>query len=302
MSRPIFRTALTVSIWTVFLFSRTAEATEPEPAALTIRVENVSSQGGFVRVALYDKSNYEGRDTSPIIATTVEARAPVTIVKLPAVRPGEHAIKMFQDYYRTGSFVTSALRIPEEPFGFSNDARPDSISPASLRRNSRLQAARTKSRYIFKPPFEHVLDVTNVKERAEWERHPKVKNGERGTDFVGEKPRTPSCVSDLLDLARADHGLRAGRNLRSWILLFLRRLLSSRSSLSRQVQIRNSQLGSQPLEAGHCERNTSMSALGRKRTWAHLVGTASASRRADQARRRTCPDWAFPEALLCQKL
>lgn len=115
-------TAATVALCAALLLPRAAGATEP--ATLTIKIENVSEKGGLVRVALYDKSDYDGHDGSPLLATAVEARAPVTVVKVPAMRPGEYAVKLFQDYYRTGAFVTSALGVPEEPFGFSNDARP----------------------------------------------------------------------------------------------------------------------------------------------------------------------------------
>jgi uncharacterized protein (DUF2141 family) len=95
-----------------------------EAAALTIRIENVSKAGGCVRVAIYDRTTYEGHDQNPVADATIDATAPETVLTLPKLRPGEYAVKMYQDIHRSGAFATSRLGLPEEPFGFSNDARP----------------------------------------------------------------------------------------------------------------------------------------------------------------------------------
>ena len=123
---PVISARLMAALSLVFVvLNVTATFAETtSPALLTIRVENVSTDGGYVQVALYDRASYEGHDRSPVVETTVEAKSPETIVTLPNVRPGEYAVKMFQDVKRSGSFVTSALGLPEEPYGFSNDARP----------------------------------------------------------------------------------------------------------------------------------------------------------------------------------
>ena len=113
-----------LSLAFVILNVTATSAETTSPALLTIRVENVSKDGGYVQIALYDRASYEGHDSPPVVAATVEARSPETVINLPNVRPGEYAVKMFQDVKRSGSFVTSALGLPEEPFGFSNDARP----------------------------------------------------------------------------------------------------------------------------------------------------------------------------------
>ena len=115
-------TALCLAFVVLNVTATSAETTSP--ALLTIRVENVSKDGGYVQIALYDRASYEGHDSPPVVAATVEAKSPETVINLPNVRPGEYAVKMFQDIKRSGSFATSALGLPEEPFGFSNDARP----------------------------------------------------------------------------------------------------------------------------------------------------------------------------------
>ena len=101
-----------------------ARSASSQPAVLTIKVENVSLQGGALQIALFDEAGYAGHDQPPIAKVIVDARAPETVVTIPNIRPGAYAVKMFQDFHKTGSFAMSALGVPEEPFGFSNDALP----------------------------------------------------------------------------------------------------------------------------------------------------------------------------------
>ncbi len=123
MLRAIVRTGLSIGLLAAFgvLHAQPARA---ESASLSIRVENVSERGGLLQVALYDEASYAGHDQPPIAKLSITAKAPVTVVTVPNIKPGVYAIKMFQDVHRTGSFAVNMLGIPEEPFGFSNDARP----------------------------------------------------------------------------------------------------------------------------------------------------------------------------------
>lgn len=127
LATPSIKSACLMAVLSPALITLTAPGTSAEVASsalLTIRVENVSKDGGYVQVALYDRESYDGHDRPPVVEATVEAKSPETVVTLRNVHPGEYAVKMFQDVKRSGSFVTSALGLPEEPFGFSNDARP----------------------------------------------------------------------------------------------------------------------------------------------------------------------------------
>ena len=102
----------------------------PTPAAgltepsLVIKIENVSPQGGELRVALFDRASYDGHVGKPVAEITATAHAPETIVTLKGLKPGNYAVKMYQDVGRTGVFATTRLGTPAEPFGFSNDAIP----------------------------------------------------------------------------------------------------------------------------------------------------------------------------------
>ncbi len=93
-------------------------------APLRIIIENVSPQGGDMRVALFNRDTYDGHTGQPLLETVGPATSPETIITLENVRPGTYAVKMFQDVQRKGAFVTTSLGLPAEPYGFSNDAMP----------------------------------------------------------------------------------------------------------------------------------------------------------------------------------
>lgn len=105
-------------------------------ASLTVNVHNVSPKGGIVSLALFTKVNYDD-DDHPTLARDVEAISPVTVVHIEDLKPGVYAIKMMQDINRNGKFDTSWIGLPEEPYGFSNDAEPV-LSEPSFRRTSFL--------------------------------------------------------------------------------------------------------------------------------------------------------------------
>jgi uncharacterized protein (DUF2141 family) len=53
----------------------------------------------------------------------------VTTITLNNVPPGTYAIQAFQDLNSNGEMDTSWLGLPQEPYGFSRDARPRLSKP-----------------------------------------------------------------------------------------------------------------------------------------------------------------------------
>ncbi|HEY0104660.1 MAG TPA: DUF2141 domain-containing protein [Rhizomicrobium sp.] len=98
-------------------------------ATLTIKVEKVSSRGGNLRIALYDRDGYALDNADPVTDAVVPAKPGETVVTLPPVRPGIYAVKMFQDFNKNGQFDMNWLGLPLEKYGFSNDARPGFSEP-----------------------------------------------------------------------------------------------------------------------------------------------------------------------------
>ena len=92
-------------------------------ARLTIHVRGVLAKGGLVRLGLYDRASYE-KDGEPIAFADVPAKAGETVITLTPVAPGDYAIETYQDVNANDKMDQTLIGLPEEPYGFSRDARP----------------------------------------------------------------------------------------------------------------------------------------------------------------------------------
>jgi uncharacterized protein (DUF2141 family) len=102
----------------------------PATATLTIRVENVLPAGGVLRLGLYDAARYPDDNSKPIASADVPAIAGETVITLHGIAPGTYAIQTFQDVNANDKMDTSWLGLPQEPFGFSQDATPFLSKPS----------------------------------------------------------------------------------------------------------------------------------------------------------------------------
>jgi uncharacterized protein (DUF2141 family) len=98
-------------------------------ATLTIHVENVLS-GGLVRLGLYNRALYPDDNSTPLASADVPAVAGETIIVLHDLAPGEYAIQTYQDVNGNDKMDTSWIGLPQEPFGFSRDAKPFLSKPS----------------------------------------------------------------------------------------------------------------------------------------------------------------------------
>src|SRR6476660_5935546 len=99
-------------------------------ASLTIHVENVLPSGGILRLGLYDAARYPDDDSKPVASADVPAVARETVITLHNIPPGVYAIQTFQDVNANDKMDTSWIGLPQEPFGFSLDAKPFLSKPA----------------------------------------------------------------------------------------------------------------------------------------------------------------------------
>ena len=93
-------------------------------ATLVIHVQNVSPKGGILRLGLYDQAGYPNDDSKPVASADVKAEAGQTTITLHDIPPGTYAIQAFQDFNANGKMDSSWIGLPQEPYGFSRDARP----------------------------------------------------------------------------------------------------------------------------------------------------------------------------------
>ena len=92
-------------------------------ATLIIHVQNVSPKGGILRLGLYTEANYD-KDGDTVADADVTAQSPQTTITLTDIAPGTYAIQAFQDFNANGKMDSSWIGLPQEPYGFSRDARP----------------------------------------------------------------------------------------------------------------------------------------------------------------------------------
>lgn len=98
--------------------------TQGGKATLVIHVQGVSPKGGILRLGLYDEASYPHDDAKPVASADVKAQGPQTTITLSDIPPGTYAIQTFQDFNANGEMDYTWIGLPQEPYGFSRDARP----------------------------------------------------------------------------------------------------------------------------------------------------------------------------------
>ena len=106
-----------------------ALARAEEKAVLVVTVQHISSKGGELKLALYDRKSFEEGEGvgTPAAGMTVPAKPGTEVVTFDPVPPGTYAVKMYQDDDSNGRFDLNWLGLPAERYGFSNNAGPDWI-------------------------------------------------------------------------------------------------------------------------------------------------------------------------------
>ena len=89
---------------------------------IIIRVTGLDPPSGVLRLALYDsRKSYVERKA--IRSAAVEISGTEAIIKFDGLPPGSYAVMMYHDTNRNNKF-DRILGLPEEQYGFSNNARP----------------------------------------------------------------------------------------------------------------------------------------------------------------------------------
>ncbi len=88
---------------------------------VSVRVVGLESDDGSVRAALNNEANYDGDDNVRAATLTIEdGTARWTIDDVPH---GTYAVRLYHDENDNGELDTNVFGVPQEAFGFSNDAR-----------------------------------------------------------------------------------------------------------------------------------------------------------------------------------
>lgn len=104
-------------------------AQEVSRARLTIHVQGVVPACGLVRLGVYDRAAYD-KQGAPVVFADVAAQAGETMITLGGIAPGDYAIETYQDVNANDRMDQSLIGLPQEPYGFSRNARPFLSKPA----------------------------------------------------------------------------------------------------------------------------------------------------------------------------
>ncbi|MFN7098340.1 MAG: DUF2141 domain-containing protein [Gammaproteobacteria bacterium] len=93
---------------------------------LKVVVNGISNPGGVIRIALfnsgtaYNNSRYSAAGAYQTATTSIHGNsASTSFSNLPY---GNYGIKVFQDMDNSGTLKVNGMGIPQEPYGFSNNA------------------------------------------------------------------------------------------------------------------------------------------------------------------------------------
>jgi uncharacterized protein (DUF2141 family) len=90
---------------------------------LTVEVCGLESQSGKVMISLYDsKQSYE-KSQNPVKKASLAIKGDKSLWLVKDLPPGEYAIKLFHDQNANQKLDRNFLGMPQEPYGFSNNAR-----------------------------------------------------------------------------------------------------------------------------------------------------------------------------------
>jgi uncharacterized protein (DUF2141 family) len=79
-------------------------------------------KGGEISAGIFTKENFPtvGKAMKQAVAKVVAVKMELTLANIP---PGEYGIAVFQDADRNKKLKSNFVGFPQEPIGFSNDAR-----------------------------------------------------------------------------------------------------------------------------------------------------------------------------------
>lgn len=113
----------------IFLFSFTFLAEAKPKGDISVKVTNIKSGKGTVRVALYkDVKKFEHRQR-PYKWKIVKPKDEAITVVFDDIEYGKYAIAVFHDVNGNGKLDKNFINIPTEPYGFSTNFREITNEP-----------------------------------------------------------------------------------------------------------------------------------------------------------------------------
>jgi len=92
--------------------------------SLSVKVDNIQSDNGYIYVSLYSNDQGFPIETSKATKTLkTKAKKGFVIVQFKDKKTGNYAVSVYHDVNSNGKLETSIIGIPKEPIGVSNNAK-----------------------------------------------------------------------------------------------------------------------------------------------------------------------------------
>ena len=112
--------------------------------SLSVKVDNIQSDNGYIYVSLYSNEQGFPIDISKANKTLkIKAKKGNVFVKFKEIQSGNYAISVYHDINSNGKLETSFIGIPKEPIGVSNNAKGFMGPPSFKDCKFSLSAAKT---------------------------------------------------------------------------------------------------------------------------------------------------------------
>jgi uncharacterized protein (DUF2141 family) len=116
---------LLLTLTTSFAFAGDTGTNSKQTGQLQVTIVGLENDGGKVMVGLFaSKEDYTG-DKAPFKGCSVEIRGRKAECTFAGILYGTYAIKAFHDKNGNGKLDKNFMGIPNEPYGFSNNARAE---------------------------------------------------------------------------------------------------------------------------------------------------------------------------------
>ncbi|MEX2451596.1 MAG: DUF2141 domain-containing protein [Rhodospirillales bacterium] len=116
------------AVMTVFFVS--AVPVDTAAADLRVTITGVRSDGGTVRMNLYDHSDAFPKSKTAVMGGKAPAKKGTVEIRFTGLKPGRYAAALYHDENDNGKFDQGIFGIPLEGYAFSNNAKAFLSAPS----------------------------------------------------------------------------------------------------------------------------------------------------------------------------
>ena len=107
----------------------------PQTQQVSVEISNIKKAEGYLRIGIYDRSDVFMKEAYQFQKVPITQKGTCQVI-FKNIPEGRYAISLFHDENGNGKLASNFIKIPKEPYGFSNNAMglfgPPSFEQASF--------------------------------------------------------------------------------------------------------------------------------------------------------------------------